>query len=1336
MDCYSVLHQTSAMASSNRQPTVSSNGSSSQNSYPFSNILEPSVANQERDQSMLAGSSGYTIDSTLYGKPSSESLGSSSIPSTQSTSAGHNQSTHQQPPPPQSAPSPGSNILSQSLRNLLDLSSLLSIPSGPSTSSEMPHDSDTSGAAANSTATEGAFADLSDSNGRTKSRRRRKPINCSFCRRRKLKCDRKQPCSSCIRRNMQSSCTYAADFSNSSDPYGDSPLNFYENTPNDKLLDRATPYSQTGSGYGDYMSTGDFAMSQARSASMGEGGSSSISSNSLSSGTPAPSMSQPTSSSLDGTTVGVRMLLNQILAPPTPAKPPTSMPAPNPPNHTTNSATRHTTNNLPPSLAPFQNIQMNTRDSPISHASVASTTSISLSNPPTGTPASGPTPAAGIPTSSGMGSTPNSLSDDHVGGYHSSYGGSSSSSGSGNGPRDFVRSTSFNHGNSPYLVPSSGNRSAHMRNGAKVSGSQISIGSLAPLLGGASRYGTQQSQGYKPLQTPSPLSSTPSSAASSASADELQSRLETMERLLMTLVKQQSSSTTSGGEARRSPSSNSPTSPSVNSSHHRNSIGSTNSGLSGRNSGKSDSNSAANPANSPCNDDTMSSLRESLGMLKLDTTGKSVYHGDTHWGSLITEIDEVTEILGKLKAEALRESNKDDLVRLTPNSGVSPQGSQSDQERQPVGSSQNPADQETTGGCFSNNSYFATLQSNENYMKVLDTLPPREQCDILIERYFGSFNAIYPIINKTTFIVEYYAFWQDPSITEMSWMAMLLGVLCLALQSYATDTINFTLDPNDNCLSPEKISEAFPSYFQKNPEHYWGLWLEGAEYCANSWKLNFKPSIANIRAMLIITMCQHPASLDFDWMDQNWIDIANIVRIAQTMGMHRDPQWFALDPYEREERRRLWYLMQSLDMYQTLLQGLPSLIRTGTCDVQFPTHVNLSQVAKHWKYFENTGDSPDSVHSVMPIASEPLGPRTEMSFFLARAGISMLSTQIYNITTSLENPNVPYEQVLTLDSKIRLMFNRANSYLMQSVIDNNSASGVDDESGSEPNSPDSIRNIDSPIAMLERFLYEIDYLKALMVLHRKYSSKGVENLKYRRSREESIYCAERMLMLQEWFYRSEMAVPLREKYSYIVTKIVFPQFTHAIIMLALYFIGSHFDSYPLHTARTHLRRIEVSFNIAFEVGRKTSDLHIVRHMHLHVILLREAKAVFNMTPAEREQLKEQRQQRKQRHSNKQFTASSSKIVDKLFSCSPSGPSKEEVEQYSSGYNTFFYASWEFDTLKRQAAVFSQNPDQFYNEWKLEHFMDVDDDLNSALGAGQSGSGPRYASSLPSGSSDH
>lgn len=43
------------------------------------------------------------------------------------------------------------------------------------------------------------------------SRRRRRPLSCIVCRRRKLKCDRSLPCAQCIKSKTAGSCTYAED---------------------------------------------------------------------------------------------------------------------------------------------------------------------------------------------------------------------------------------------------------------------------------------------------------------------------------------------------------------------------------------------------------------------------------------------------------------------------------------------------------------------------------------------------------------------------------------------------------------------------------------------------------------------------------------------------------------------------------------------------------------------------------------------------------------------------------------------------------------------------------------------------------------------------------------------------------------------------------------------------------------------------------------------------------------------------------------------------------------------------------------------------------------------
>lgn len=896
----------------------------------------------------------------------------------------------------------------------------------------------------------------------------------------------------------------------------------------------------------------------------------------------------------------------------------------------------------------------------------------------------------------------------------------------------------------------------HLRNGRSTGGSSVSVNSLAALF--------TPSETVSDTYSNAGLSTSSSRSEKSKSVDnrtlELQQRLETMERMLITLVRQ----TQDGGNttSRNSPLSNNSSPADSNASNTSNA--SMNSRTTDAPRGVKSSpakpqrvvSSLNVPPTPQADDDTMTTLRESLGMLKLDTSGKAIYHGDTHWGSLVSELDAVRHIIGKLKSDS--ELLERDIQKVdNPSSQDVPRSQSPPNEGGGIGAPNNPAPS-TTGGCFRDNSFFASLQSSDSYMKVLETVPGREQCDILIDRYFDSINTMFPIVNRTTFDAEYDAFWTDPPSTDMAWMALFLAMLCLGLQSYVTNLIGVKLPDLDDASQPsatngrreptlEEVKSVFPEAFRENPEQAWLIWLEGAEYYVNSWKLNFKPSLTNIRAMFVLMLCQHPSSFDYDWLDQSWIDISIIIRIAQTMGMHRDPQWFSIDEYEREERRRIWYLLQYFDLYLTITHGLPTIIRQGTMDVMSPAHANLSDVAKRCRYFEEFDplnplpkDSIDSSSSdylnndrhknirFIPVKSEPFTVRTDVSFSLARSKLSMMGVWIYTETTNLQTPNMSYEKILELDYKLRMCYNESSAYLRESVLEDgvtkSSISGHSSasthSSSSSSSSPESIQNkpgMDDQAAVLfERFLYQLDYLRIIMVLHRKYSSRGLDNLKYRRSREETVHSAEQILKLHEWFCRSPAADPLRSRFSFIVVKLLSPVFIHSIILLSLYSIGN-FNSYSFHAANNILQRIEINCSLCVEIANKTRDPFVSRHLHFLLVLFRESKSVFNMSPSEREELKRQRQERKRHNENGQLMTNDSNNLNPL--------SQEKREQYAgvpsminvgyhSDYNTFVYSSWDYDRIKTLINSFKENPDQFYDEWKMDSFMSVDDDMMADL----------------------
>lgn len=88
-----------------------------------------------------------------------------------------------------------------------------------------------------------------------------------------------------------------------------------------------------------------------------------------------------------------------------------------------------------------------------------------------------------------------------------------------------------------------------------------------------------------------------------------------------------------------------------------------------------------------------------------------------------------------------------------------------------------------------------------------------------------------------------------------------------------------------------------------------------------------------------LSMCQHLEHPTFNtlistlltgpFMDrpsepmQNLLSLSTIVRIAQTMGLHCESTWSALDQVTREMRRRVWWHIVSLDVQSSISTGLP-----------------------------------------------------------------------------------------------------------------------------------------------------------------------------------------------------------------------------------------------------------------------------------------------------------------------------------------------------------------------------------------------------------------------------
>ena len=95
------------------------------------------------------------------------------------------------------------------------------------------------------------------------------------------------------------------------------------------------------------------------------------------------------------------------------------------------------------------------------------------------------------------------------------------------------------------------------------------------------------------------------------------------------------------------------------------------------------------------------------------------------------------------------------------------------------------------------------------------------------------------------------------------------------------------------------------------------------------------------------------------------------LRIAHSMGLHRDGTKFGLTPFDTEMRRRIWWQVCVLDLRASEEQGTEPMVSERLFDTQFPLNVNDADL---W-----------------PEMTEPPRPRegfTEMTFDMVRYELS------------------------------------------------------------------------------------------------------------------------------------------------------------------------------------------------------------------------------------------------------------------------------------------------------------------------------------------------------------
>ncbi|KAJ5987990.1 hypothetical protein N7481_003200 [Penicillium waksmanii] len=211
--------------------------------------------------------------------------------------------------------------------------------------------------------------------------------------------------------------------------------------------------------------------------------------------------------------------------------------------------------------------------------------------------------------------------------------------------------------------------------------------------------------------------------------------------------------------------------------------------------------------------------------------------------------------------------------------------------------------------------------------EILDSMPPKGECDRLVAIYFRA-QEYRSVIHPAEFLKRYNLFWENPNGATVPWLGLLYSIFCFTIHGKRQDGGTSNLQDTGSYAWSPATSNKILNYREKIVQC-----LVRGQFAKGG------PDIMEtmVHYLLIESYMNKESNIEV-WLLMG--NIVQIVRAAIRMGYHRDPQHFkSLSPYEGEMRRRMWAIIYSLDIGFATQMGLPSSIKSSLSDTLPPRNL-------------------------------------------------------------------------------------------------------------------------------------------------------------------------------------------------------------------------------------------------------------------------------------------------------------------------------------------------------------------------------------------------------------
>ncbi|KAI0970884.1 fungal-specific transcription factor domain-containing protein [Xylaria arbuscula] len=201
--------------------------------------------------------------------------------------------------------------------------------------------------------------------------------------------------------------------------------------------------------------------------------------------------------------------------------------------------------------------------------------------------------------------------------------------------------------------------------------------------------------------------------------------------------------------------------------------------------------------------------------------------------------------------------------------------------------------------------------------RMADVLPSKAACDHLLKLYMDESETLYRVLHIPSFMLQYNQYWEGSQHVD-HFLPQLLSMLCIGYHVLSSGKVQFQND-RDGIHMPTACALV----------RAWLDSLRGKQLVEFS---SLQTEVLALMAQRALKTQNHEA----------WQHLGLLVRMAMTMGLHRDPSEFShkILPFWAEQRRKLWTSILELDIHMSIQCNLPSCIREGDFTCQPPRNLN------------------------------------------------------------------------------------------------------------------------------------------------------------------------------------------------------------------------------------------------------------------------------------------------------------------------------------------------------------------------------------------------------------